>query len=167
MSVQGGNAIQHGQAYEGMPVDAQLYNQVSKLNNTAAAIAYGRGVVSDTVDPEGSAMLPVAASTAPKFIGVVVRELNRAYQDGAFFGAPPDRDMTVRTVGPIYVRPLVAVAVDDPVYLIVGDGTGTNQGKFSNVVGAAATLAVLIPNAKWTTAATAGALAKLSLVVGG
>lgn len=167
MPVQGGNAIQHGQAYEGMPVDAQTYNHVSKLNNTAAAIAYGRGVVSDQVDPGQSAMLPVAGSTALNFVGVVVRELNRAYQEGQFFGAPADRDMTVRTVGPIWVRPLTAVAVDDPVYLIVGDGTGVDQGKFSNVVGAAATLAVLIPNAKWTSAATAGELAKLSLVVGG
>lgn len=167
MPVLGGNAIQHEAAYEGMPADAQTYNHVSKLNNTAAAIAYGRGVVSDQVDPGQSAMLPVAGSTALKFVGITVRELNRAYQEGAFFGGPPDRDMTVRTMGPIWVRPLVAVAVDDPVYLIVGDGTGTNQGKFSNVAGAAATLAVLIPNAKWTTAATAGALAKLSLVVGG
>lgn len=167
MSVQGGNAIQHGAAYEGMPADGQIYNHVSKLNDTAAAIAYGRGVVTDLVNPEHAAMLPQAASTAAKFVGVVVRELNRAYQDNQFFGAPPDRDMTIRTAGPIWVRPVVTVAVDDPVYLIVGDGTGVNQGKFSNVVGTAANTAVLIPNAKWLTATAANQLGKISLVIGG
>lgn len=165
MPVQGGNAIQHGQAYEGMPADAQLYNHVSKVNGTAAAIAYGRGVVSDAVDPEGSAMLPGPTATAGKFIGVVVRELNRAYQEGQFFGAPMDRDMTVRTVGPIWVRALVAVAVDDPVYLV--NATGPNQGRFTNAVGTGEGAGILIPNAKWTSAADAGALAKISLVVGG
>lgn len=167
MPVIGGNAIQHGEAYEGMPADAELYNHVSKLNNTAAAIAYGRGVVSDTVDPDGSAMLPNGTSTAGKFIGVVVRELNRAYQEGQFFGAPVARDMTVRTAGPIWVRALVAVAKDDPVYLVIGDGTGVNQGRFSNVVGTGPTAAVLIPNAKWVKSGAAGALAKISLVIGG
>lgn len=167
MPVLGGNAINHGMAYEGMPVDGELYNHVSKLNATAYAIAYGRGVVTDAVSQEGNVMLPNQTSTAPRFVGVVVRELNRAYQDGQFFGAPMDRDMTVRTVGPIWVRPTVAVAVDDPVYLIVGDGTGVDQGKFSKSAGTGPSAAVLIPNAKWTSAATAGALAKLSLVVGG
>ena len=165
MPVIGGNTLDHGEAYEGMPADAQTYNHVSKLNNTAAAIAYGRGVVSDAVDPEGSAMLPNSASTAGKFVGVVVRELNRAYREDQFFGAPMDRDMTVRTMGPIWVRALVAVAVDDPVYLVTADGG--NQGRFSNVAGTGANAGILIPNAKWTKAAAAGALAKISLVVGG
>ncbi|MDZ4324167.1 MAG: hypothetical protein U1A73_03965, partial [Pseudomonas sp.] len=67
----------------------------------------------------------------------------------------------------IWVTARVAVAKDDPVYLVVGDGTGTNQGQFSNVIGAAATLAVLIPSAKWVSTAGAGALAKISLKIGG
>lgn len=165
MPVIGGNTLDHGEAYEGMPADGQTYNHVSKLNGTAAAIAYGRGVVSDAVDPETSAMLPGPTSTPGKFVGVVVRELNRAYMDNQFFGAPMDRDMTVRTMGPVWVRALVAVAVDDPVYLV--NGEGANQGRFTNAAGTGATAGILIPNAKWTKAAEAGALAKISLVVGG
>ncbi|WP_288082868.1 hypothetical protein [Pseudomonas sp.] len=164
MSVQGGNAINHGAAYAGMPADAQTYNHVSKLNAGSATIPFGYGVVSSGDD---GAVLPTDTSTAAKFVGVAVRELNRAYATGDTFGAPVDRDMTVRTAGPIWVTARVAVAKDDPVYLVVGDGTGTNQGQFSNVVGAAATLAVLIPGAKWVSSAGAGQLAKISLVIGG
>lgn len=164
MSVQGGNAINHAAAYAGMPADAQTYNHVSKLNAGAANIPYGYGVVSSG---DNGAVLPTSTSTAANFIGVAVRELNRAYTAGETFGAPVDRDMTVRTAGPIWVTARVAVTKDDPVYLVVGDGTGTNQGQFSNVVGAAATLAVLIPNAKWASSAGAGQLAKISLVIGG
>lgn len=164
MPVQGGNAIDHQSAYVGMVADGQLGNGVSKLNKGTVNIAYGLGVVSDGDD---GAKLPVAASTAAKFVGIVKRELNRAYAPTDTFGAVAKYDMTVETVGPIWVTARVAVAKDDPVYLVVGDGTGTNQGQFSNVVGAAATLAVLIPNAKWVSSATAGAKAKISLVIGG
>lgn len=167
MPVQGGNAIDHGRAYAGMPADGQTYNHVSKVNNGAANVPYGYGVVTDPADVEQGAILPTSTSTAAKFIGVAVRELNRAYTSTEVFGAPIDRDMTVRTAGPIWVTARVAVVKDDPVYLVIGDGTGTNQGQFSNVVGAAATLAVLIPNAKWVSSAGAGALAKISLVIGG
>jgi len=164
MPVQGGNAINHGVAYAGMIADGQLYNGVSKLNKGTANIAFGLGVVTDGDD---GAKLPVAASTAAQFVGVVVRELNRAYAATDVVGAVAKRDMTVETVSNIWVTARVAVAKDDPVYLVVGDGTGTNQGQFSNVIGAAATLAVLLPNAKWVSSAGAGALAKISLRIGG
>ncbi|EPT3120952.1 structural cement protein Gp24 [Pseudomonas aeruginosa] len=164
MPVIGGNAINHGAAYAGMVADGELSNAVSKLNKGTANIPFGLGVVSDGDD---GAKLPTSASTAAQFIGVVKRELNRAYQANEAFGAVAKRDMSVETVAPIWVTARVDVAKDDPVYLVVGDGTGTNQGQFSNVVGAAATLAVLIPNAKWVSSASAGALAKISLKVGG
>lgn len=164
MPVIGGNAINHGVAYAGMVADGELHNGVSKLNKGTANIAFGLGVVSDGDD---GAKLPVAASTAAQFVGIVRRELNRAYTATEVFGAVAKRDMTVETVGPIWVTARVAVAKDDPVYLVVGDGTGTNQGQFSNVIGTGPTLAVLIPNAKWVSTAAAGALAKISLKIGG
>lgn len=164
MPVIGGNAINHAAAYAGMPADAELYNHVSKLNTGSANILYGYGVVSDG---DQGAVLPTNTSTAANFIGVVVRELNRAYAPNENFGAPVDRDMTVRTAGPIWVTARVAVAKDDPVYLVIGDGTGTNQGQFSNEAGTGPTAAVLIPNAKWVSSAGAGDLAKISLVIGG
>jgi hypothetical protein len=164
MPVIGGNAINHGVAYAGMVADGELSNAVSKVNKGTVNIAYGLGVVSDGDD---GAKLPVDTSTAANFIGVVKRELNRAYATGDVFGAVAKRDMSVETVAATWVTARVAVTKDDPVYLVVGDGTGTNQGQFSNVVGAAATLAVLIPNAKWVSSAGAGALAKISLKIGG
>lgn len=164
MPVQGGNAINHGVAYAGMVSSAQLFNGVSKLNKGTVNLAFGLGVVTDGDD---GAKLPVAGSTAAQFIGVVRRELNRAYTATEVVGAQAKRDMTVMTSGEIWVTARVAVAKDDPVYVVIGDGTGTNQGQFSNVVGAAATLAVLVPDAKWTSTAGAGALAKISLNIGG
>lgn len=165
MPVIGGNTINHKSAYAGMVADLQLSNTVSKLNkSTTVTIPWGYGVVSDGDD---GAKLPVSASTAANFVGVVRRTLNRAYPDGATVGAVPQYDFDVVTSGAVWVTARVAVAKDDPVYVVVGDGTGTNQGQFSNVVGAAATLAVAVPDAKWLTAATAGQLAKISLNIGG
>jgi hypothetical protein len=165
MSVQGGNAINHGVAYAGMvSTGFQLNNSVSKLNKGTVNIPFGTGVVTDGDD---GAKVPVAASTAANFVGVIKRELNRAYTATDVVGAVAKYDMTVVTSGEIWVTAFVAVTKDQPVYLIVGDGTGTNQGKFTNIVGAAATLAVLVPDAKWTSSAGAGALAKISLNIGG
>lgn len=158
-------STQHGAAYAGMPVDQEVRNTISKLNKSSTVtIPFGYGIVSDGDD---GGKLPVAASTAANFVGVAMRELTRAYTTGQVFGAVPQRDFAVVTTGTIWVTARVAVTKDQPVYLVVGDGTGTNQGQFSNVVGAAATLAVLIPNAKWVTSAAAGALAQISLNIGG
>lgn len=166
MPVAGGNTINHNALYAGMVTSMQLCNGVSKLNNQGSTIAFGLGVVSD--GDEGM-LLPVDTSTAAEFIGVVKYELNRAYQDGETFGARDAYDATVITHGEIAVLPTVDVAKDDPVYLIVGNGTGTDQGKFSNVVGSGATTAVLIEGAKWmTTTTTASAQpGKISLGIGG
>lgn len=166
MPVVGGNTINHNALYAGMVTSMQLCNGVSKLNKQGATIAFGLGVVSDGDD---GMVLPGAGDTANQFTGVVKYELNRAYQDGETFGARPDFDATVITHGEIAVLPTVDVTKDDPVYLIVSDGTGTDQGKFSNVVGAGATLAVLIADAKWTTTTTtaSGQPGKISLGIGG
>lgn len=165
MPVQGGNAIDHGFAYAGMVVDNQVENSVSKLNKSGTiAIPFGTGVVTDGDD---GATTPNSASTATQFVGIVKRELNRAVLEGATQSDNRQRDMTVVTEGVVYVAPIVDVSKDDPVYLVVSDGTGTQQGSFSNVVGAGATLAVEIVGAKWTSTATAGNFAKISLGLGG
>lgn len=164
MPVQGGNSIDHGFAYAGMVADAQLCNGVSKLNKGADVIPFGVGVVSDGDD---GAKIPVGGETAANVVGIVKYELNRAQQDGDPHGAIPDFDMTVVTHGVVYATARVDVTKDDPVYLVVSDGTGTNQGEWSNVVGAGATLAVLVAGAKWTTSATAGNLAQISFGLGG
>ena len=165
MSVQTNYSIEHAKAYAGMVLSLEAYNTVSRLNKGTNVIPYGLGVVTDGDD---GAALPNSAVVATKFNGVVMYEINRAQQDGDVAGGTPGRDMTVVTHGEVWVTANLQVAKDDPVYLIVSDGSGTDQGKFSNVIGAAATLAVLIPNAKWTSS-TGGAseLAKISFGIGG
>lgn len=164
MPVQGGNALNHGVAYAGMMTSAQVANTVSKLNKGTVNIAFGLGVITDGDD---GAKLPGAGATAAQFVGVVRRELNRAYAPTDIVGAVAKFDASILTAGEIWVTAFVAVTKDQPVFLIVSDGTGTNQGKFTNIVGATTTLAVAIPNAKWTSSAGAGALAKISLTIGG
>lgn len=148
----------YGEAFEGMKADMEAYNTVSKLNKGNAVIPFGRAVFTDGDDGMN---LPVTGSTAEQFIGITFRELTRAYttaQATPAIGAVPKYDSTVMTMGVIWVRPAVAVVKDDPVYVIIADGTLTNVAGTTNV---------LIPNAKFVSTAAAGALAKVSLVIGG
>jgi X-X-X-Leu-X-X-Gly heptad repeat protein len=163
MPVLGGNAIDHGFAYAGMVADAQLCNGVSKLNKGTTTLIAGLGVVTDGDD---GASAPVDTSVAANFVGIVKYELNRVLgNDGLTVNAK--HDMTVITHGVVYVQANVDVVKDDPVFLIVGDGTGTDQGKFSNVIGTGATLAVAIPGAKFVSTALASSFTKISLGLGG
>jgi hypothetical protein len=160
MPVLGGNSIDHNVAYAGMVADGQLLNSISKLNKGTVSIAFGKGVVSDGED---GAKLPVPASTAANFKGVVKYELNRAHVDGDT-GAIAKYDMTIVTEGVMWVTVLDTVAADAPVYLRVG---ATGAGDFSGIIGTGATLGVLLPNAKFLTAGDAGDLVKISLGLGG
>lgn len=161
MSVQGGNAIDHGFAFAGMVADGQLLNGVSKLNKGAVNIEFGKGVVTDGED---GGKLPSSGSTAKQFIGVVKHELNRSHVDTALTGATPDFDFTAVTHGVIYVTVLDTVVKDADAFLRVG---ATDPGDFSGVVGTGATLGVLIAGAKFLTGGDAGDLVQLSLGLGG
>lgn len=160
MSVIGGNTIDHGKAYAGMVADGELVNAVSKLNKGTVPILYGKGLVTDGED---GAKLPDSGSTAAQFNGVLKYELNRA-RTQADLGAPANYDMTVVTLGAIWVKVLDTVVKDAPVYLRVG---ATGAGDFSGIVGSAATLGVLIPNAKFTSGGAANSLVKIALTIGG
>lgn len=161
MSVQGGNAIDHGFAYAGMVADSQLLNSVSKLNKGTVNIEFGKGVVTDGED---GGKLPTSGSTAKQFIGVIKHELNRSHLDSALTGAPPDFDFTTVTHGVIYVIVLDTVVKDDDVFLRVGT---TDPGDFSGIVGTGVTLGVEITNAKFITGGNAGDLVQISLGLGG
>lgn len=161
MTVQTTYSTTHGVAYAGMVADLQLANEISKVNNGAAVIPYGKGVVTSGED---GADLPTAVSVASEFIGVAKRELNRAYQPSDTFGALTENDFTVLTHGVIWVTAAATVAKDDDVFLRVG---ATQTGDFSNAAGAAATLSVQIPGAKFLTGGDAGDLVKISLGIGG
>ena len=146
------------EALDGMKADMEAYNTVSKLNKGAAIIPFGRAVFTDGDD---GMKLPVTGSTAAQFIGITMRELTRAYTDAQIasgYGAVPKYDSTVMTTGVIWVSPAVAVAKDDPVYVLIADGRLTNVAGTDNI---------LIPNAKFVSTAASGARAKVSLVIGG
>lgn len=161
MPVQTTYSSTHDKAYAGMVADLQALNTVSKLNKTGAIIGYGKGVVTDGED---AAKLGGTGLNAATFIGVVMRELNRAYADGETFGARDKQDMTVVTHGVIWVKAATTVAKDDKVFVRVGS---TNTGDFSNAAGTAATESVEIPGAKFLTAGDTGDLVKISMGIGG
>lgn len=154
-------SLNHGKAFQGMVADGELANIISKLNTDTVTIGYGKAVVRDG---DNAAKLPVAGSGAGNFVGVAVRELNRSYLDSATFGAVVAKDFSVLTAGVIWVTALEAVVSGDPAFFRVGS-TGT--GDFSKSEGAAATLSVAIPGAKFVSSGAAGTLVKLSIVVGG
>lgn len=161
MAVPGGGALEHGVAYKGQLADMQARNKISKLNKSGATIEYGLGLVTDG---EGAAKLPGDASTAAEFVGVLARELNRAYADGETFGAQDKRDMTIVTHGVVFVEALDTVTKDADVYLRVGS---TGRGNFSGIAGAGVTAGVQIAGAKFLTGGDAGDLVKVSLGIGG
>lgn len=154
-------SINHGKAFAGMIADGQLANIISKLNKSGVTIPYGKAVVRDGVD---GAKLPVAGSTAEDFVGFAVRELNRSYVDTAGFGAVTAKDYSVMTAGPLWVKAAEAVVAGKPVYVRVG---ATGNGDVAAAEGAAGTLAIAIPGAKFVSNAAAGELVQISLVVGG
>ena len=165
MSVQGGNALEHGVIYAGVPSSAILIkHQISKVNKDSDILHFGVGVVRQGRD---SMLRPTDATTAKDFIGVVKFENNRAYTDNQLIGVPEGRDGTVITAGEVGVVTVASVAAGDDVYLVVGDGTGTNQGKFSNAAGATSKTAIKIDGAKWVTNTLANKVGIISLVLGG
>lgn len=153
--------LNHGAAYAGMVADDQLANIISKVNGTSAVIPYGKIVFRDGID---AAKPGTSASTLADLLGVVVRELNRSYAPNEAFGAAVAKDMSVMTVGAIWVFTQEDVSPTDKVFVRVG---ATNVGDVAKSAGDAGTLSIEWPNAKFLTAAKAGELVKISIVVGG
>ena len=157
MAVQTSYSTTHAKAYAGMVADQQLKNTTSVLNKDVVAIPYGKGVVR-------GGLLPTSGSTAASFVGVAMRELNRAYADGDTFGIPVGRDGTALTAGVIWVKAANdTIVAGETVHLRVG---ATNTGDFSNAVGSAGTLSVAL-NGKFLTGGDTGDLVQISLVIGG
>lgn len=154
MPVQTTYSLDHGEAYAGMVADQQLCNKVSKLNKSGASIPFGFGVVRDG---DNAAGLAGGAFTADAIVGVVARELNRAYEDGETFGAKDGYQMSVITTGVVWVNTVDAATAGGNVFL---DQDGTIRAT-------AGATGIQIPNAKFVTSAGAGALAKISLNIGG
>lgn len=160
MAVQTSYSNYMGEAYPGMLADMEMNNIISKVNGTSAMIPFGSPVFSD-----GDVGMKIGATglTDNQFMGITMRELNRAYtaaEQASGIGVPVNRDGAVITAGVVWVTASVAVSKDDPVYVVLA----TNA--LTNVAGDSGTT-VLIPNAKWVSTGTAGSLSKISLVNGG
>lgn len=154
--------LQHAKAIAGMVADSEVNNSISKLNNSAQTLQYGRFVARDG----DTRMMPLAAdTTAANVLGVTRYELNRAQGiTGDVAGVPPDRDGSILTMGAIYVESIVTAVAGAPAFAVVAQGADT--GKVSNAAGATTTLAVAVQGI-YAEAATAGQLAKISLRIGG
>lgn len=153
MAVQTTYDVYHAAKYAGQVNQLNPFDTVSRHNGSGDSIPFGLGVVTSGTD---AATLPTNTDTELTFVGVAMRELNRAYEDAETFGAKDGQDFTVVTEGRVAVVAGATVAKDDPVYMIIGDGTLPNTllGKFSNVAGATTTTGVLIPDAKFEEAGT-------------
>ena len=160
MTVQTTYSINHAALFAGMINSLNPSTLISKLNKTASVIPYGKGVVSDGED---GADLPVPASTAAEFNGVVMYEINRAQADGDVAGGVPGNDMTVISHGRVAVVAHATVAKDDPVFLVVG---ANGPGDFSNVAASGGDLGVAISGAKFLTGGDAGDIVEISLGAG-
>lgn len=160
MPVLGGNAINTPFALDGLVVDGQLKNLVSGVVTTTDS-NYGAPVIRGA--EVGEVEVPSATFTADKFVGVLVHELNRAHTESSGMFAPVGYDASILTNGVIWVRVAGDVAVGAKAFAGVGVDV---RGQFTGQAGTGATLAVEIPNAKFVSAAKAGELAKLSIVIG-
>lgn len=161
MAVQTSYSVYHAEKYAGAVNSVNPYATESKLNTDTVNIPFGYGVVADG---ESGMKLPTAGSVIADFVGVSMRELNRAYADGAAFGAEKDQDGTVVTHGRVAVVAGATVANRDPVFLGVGSAVA---GKFTNVAGTGTTAAVQVVGAKFQEAGVDGAAVWVSLGLGG
>lgn len=146
--------LYHEPSYAGQVLFGQAHNVVSMLNKTAETILAGTAVQADGAD----AVKPLAEGGKP--LGIVVREV---VHEGSL-GIPTKRTGSVLTTGVIWVEVGETVAKGDAVFA----GVGANvKGKFTKAAGSAATAAIAVPNAQFLDAATAGKLARVSIVIGG
>ena len=161
MPVQTTYSVYHAEKYAGAVNSVNPYGTVSKLNTDTVSIPFGYGVVADG---ESGMTLPATDSVATEFVGIAMRELNRAYADSETFGAPVGRDHAVVTFGKVAGVAGATVAYGDAVYMGVGVDV---QGKFTNAAGTGDTLAVAITGAKFLEAGADGEAVWISLSIGG
>lgn len=161
MVVQTSYSVYHDEKYAGAVNSVNPYATLSKLNTDTVNIPFGYGVVRDG---ENGMNLPAASSVAADFVGIAMRELNRAYQDGEVFGAPVGQDHAVVTHGRVAGVAGATVVGGEAVYLGVGVDVA---GKFTNAAGTGDTLAVAISGAKFLEAGADGDPVWISLGIGG
>ncbi len=130
-----------------------ISNRVTAINNSDALIPFGAPVVRD-----GARGCKAFSADATEVLGVLVREYSFDTLPGEEFGVAPQRTGTVLTLGEIYVTAGEAVSAGDPVYVSTDSDT---LGAFLKAG------TVKLEGAVWRTDAEKGAVAVISLKIGG
>lgn len=143
---------------------ASEYNYLrNATNNSGAVLPYGRAVVYTGVGDE----IEVVSAAGQDIAGISV--WSSIYEDAldaqGNSGYPDHRSVVVMARGEIFVIVETAVALADPVYFRhTANGAGKLVlGRFRNDDDAASGTVELLANARWTQAAAAGEIAKLSI----
>lgn len=166
MAVQTSYNVYHDEKYFGSINRLNPHATISKVNNDENNIPYGRFVMDGGGDNQ--ATLPSSFASESDILGVVVRELNRAYSDNEIFGAKIGHDMTVMTHGRIACDPISDVLRGQQVYVVVGDGTLPNEnlGKVSGTAGEGTTTAIALTGVKFAESVSSGTPVWVSLGLG-
>lgn len=146
--------LYHDAGYPGLIASPMaITHRVSGLNNSDATIPFGAPVVRD-----GERGIKAFAADSTEVLGVLVREYTFDTEPADVFGVAPQRTGTVITLGEIYVTAGEAVSAGDPVYVSTDSDT---LGAFLKAG------TVKLDGAVWRTDAEKGAVAVISLKIGG
>lgn len=133
-------------------MNMENWNSITRLVETAAGIGFGLAVSRGT----GEKQAILGGTTAAGFLGVSLRDITLIAAAGQTVDKYPQyANMGVGTLGKIWVSPLEAVAVGDPVYFRTADG------RFGKTAGAG--IVGPVAGAYWETAAGVDGLAAVSL----
>ena len=154
-------AVKPGSGFTLTETDANLSNTAIQANVTTEAIPFGRAIVRGTAG-ERSGTLP--STGGQRFEGVAERIHTNVDPTNAAGEITPFSDMSIGYRGEWLVEVEQDVALTDPVYFRHSVGAGGSQlGAWRKDADTAT--ADLVPNARWSQAASAGGLAVLSLNV--
>lgn len=142
-AVQTTYAAQHARWVEGMVLNMEPNDIVTRLAEDVEGIGFGKVAVQGTADNQ-----VVDSEATVKFCGIAVLDTTRPTGKYEQYD-----NVAVMKKGVIVVQASVAVAVGDPVYYVPATGVLTNVS----------TSNTLIANAQWDTSTSGAALAALRL----
>lgn len=115
---------------EGMKVNGEEYNAISRSVETAAGILFGKPVQRGTADQ--GCIAGLLTMTSAQFLGIAVRDLTvPANSPGKY---PQYDTATILTQGAIAVKVGEAVAPGDPVFFKPADGLYYNDAQTATAV---------------------------------
>lgn len=142
-TIQSTYAATHARWIEGMVLNMEPSDIVSRLAEDAEGIGFGKVCVQGTADNQ------VTDSEADKkFVGIAVLDITKPNGKYEQYDT-----VAVMKKGVVVVQASVAVAVGDPVYFVPATGVLTNVS----------TSNTLIANAQWDTSTSGAGLAALRL----